>query len=157
MSGTGHTYHILAYGDPVSDRSAGVRYAQISALVKENTPASPSTVANEAVATSLAQVLGLPVPVGGIVPADGDGLAWASLHFGPGGQRPPPVIPGALVQDHPRLAAGVIAFDCWILNDDRHAGNLAYARNLVPVAVFDHGARAAGTGHARSVSTRRTA
>ncbi|MGI9016890.1 MAG: hypothetical protein ACR2HR_07280 [Euzebya sp.] len=139
MAGIGHVHRVLAFGPQVSDNSGTARYAEVRALVKENTPASPFVVANEAIATALGQVLALPVPAGGIIQADGDGLAWASWHFGPGGQRPPPVIPAHMVADHPALSAAVVAFDCWIANDDRHPGNLAYKRDLVPVAVFDQG------------------
>lgn len=155
MAGTGHVYRVLAFGPQVSDGSGAARYAEVRALVKQNTAASPFTVANEAVATALAQLLALPVPAGGIVAADEE-LAWASWHFGPGGQRPPPVIPEDLSQEHPTLAAATVAFDCWIANDDRHSANLAYVKNLVPVAIFDHGHALMGAtnqGLARLVKT----
>lgn len=64
---------------------------------------------------------------------------WASLHFGPGGQRPPPVIPEQFVEAEPLIAAAVVVFDMWIANDDRHERNLAYAPGLIPPAVIDHG------------------
>jgi hypothetical protein len=51
---------------------------------------------------------------------------------------PPPVIPADFVKDHPNIAAGVIAFDCWVANYDRHDENLAYSNRLLPPTVFDH-------------------
>jgi len=37
-----------------------------------------------------------------------------------------------------RTRAGLAVFDCWIANSDRHNGNIAYSRNNLPIAAFDH-------------------
>jgi hypothetical protein len=49
------------------------------------------------------------------------------------------VIAQHLVEDLPQLAAGIVAFDFWIANGDRHEKNLSYSRNPpLPLFVFDH-------------------
>jgi len=85
-------------------------------------------------------MIGLPVPPGVVVTVEDDNLAYISLRFGPKGELPPPVIPEHLAEDYPSIAAGIIAFDCWIGNEDRHAGNVAYVRGQTqrPVTIFDH-------------------
>lgn len=46
--------------------------------------------------------------------------------------------PPEFAREWPEIAAGVIAFDCWIRHADRHAENLAFSRHGIPPAVFDH-------------------
>lgn len=87
----------------------------------------------------------------GVVVESEGALAYVSLRFGHKGERPPPVIAAHLIEDNPRMASGIITFDLWIANQDRHEGNLAYARGTQPLHVFDHGhallgATAAGQG-----------
>jgi hypothetical protein len=51
----------------------------------------------------------------------------------------PPAIAQHLVEDEEFMAAGVVTFDCWIGNEDRHDRNLAYSRDpKIDLAVFDH-------------------
>lgn len=54
--------------------------------------------------------------------------------------KPEKVIAEHLVEDYPSIAAGIIAFDSWIGNTDRHNENIAYKRDEaeIPVTVFDH-------------------
>ncbi len=82
----------------------------------------------------------MPVPPGTVVTTDDAKVAYVSLRFGPRGESPPPLDPQEFVEDNPSIAAGVIAFDCWISNPDRHEHNLAYVPDepKVPVTVFDH-------------------
>lgn len=40
----------------------------------------------------------------------------------------------------------IVIFDCWVANDDRHEGNLAYSRGLIPPIVFDHDKAILGPG-----------
>jgi hypothetical protein len=85
-------------------------------------------------------MIGLPIPPCVVVRTDDGKLAYISLRFGPKGELPPPVIPEHLVEDNPSFAAGIIAFDSWIGNEDRHPGIVAYVRDQSqrPVTVFDH-------------------
>ncbi|ULH16023.1 hypothetical protein MF271_05150 [Deinococcus sp. KNUC1210] len=49
-----------------------------------------------------------------------------------------PVIPTMLVQLFPEQAAGILIFDAFIENLDRHAGNLAIDMVSRELAVYDH-------------------
>jgi hypothetical protein len=91
---------------------------------------------NEIVASNLARALGLSAPAGAIVRNDDGHLYFVSLRFG-GGVAPPPVIPPTLYASFPSTCAGIVAFDTWIGNIDRHIGNLAI--DGPAVALFDHG------------------
>lgn len=97
------------------------------------------TLVNEYTAGRLAQALGLPVPPGTIAFTNNGEKMWVSLRFTAGPSSLPPVDPMELAADHPNLAAGIVAFDCWVGNWDRHAGNIAYVREVSGVSIFDHG------------------
>ncbi len=132
-------YQIDTWGDHVGAGTAtDPRYCTMEGVAKLNSEQYPFTVANEFVCSRLALVLGLPVPPGVVVRTDDDRLAYVALRFGHKGERPPPVIPADVVADNPVVAAGVVSFDSWIGNLDRHAANIAYVRDVVPVTIFDH-------------------
>ena len=109
-------------------------------MAKRNSTNAPYAVANEFICGRLGLLIGLPVPPGAVLSTGDTELAYVSLRFGPKGEAPPPVNPREFVQDNPSTAAGVVAFDCWIGNPDRHEHNLAYVRGepKIPVTVFDH-------------------
>lgn len=132
-------YEIDAWGDQLPGASAP-RYCTLSGVAKMSSASAPYAVPNEFICGRLGLMIGLPVPPGVVVTTHDGKLAYVSLRFGPKGQRPPPVIPEHLVEDNPSIAAGIIAFDCWIGNDDRHQENVAYVRgeSEIPVTVFDH-------------------
>lgn len=97
-------------------------------------------LANEVLCLRLAQILRLPIPYGGIIEKDGHRY-FASLEFGVAEETLP--IPtnsdiDAIVSDA-RLACGIIAFDAWIVNEDRHKGNLLFDRRTNQVYLIDHG------------------
>jgi hypothetical protein len=83
-------------------------------------------------------MIGLPVPPGILVKTDLGEPAYVCLRFGRAGETPPPANAEELVEDNPRIAAGVVAFDAWVGNTDRHRGNIAYSRGLLPLTIFDH-------------------
>ncbi len=126
------------WGDPVGVGVSGARYCTLEGVAKTNTPDARYTVANEFLCGRVAALIGLPTPPGVMARTDDSDLAYVSLRFGDKGEMPPPVIPADVVAGNPSAAAGVVAFDCWALNDDRHAGNLAYVHGSAPLTVFDH-------------------
>jgi hypothetical protein len=135
-------YAVDSWRTPVGSGKNGARYCTIEGVAKMNTPDHPFCVANEFIAGRLAMLLGLPVPPGIIVEGPEKTAGYVALRFLRG--KPPPACLDELVEDHPRLAAGIVAFDCWIHNPDRHAQNLAYSRGDVPVICFDHDRALAG-------------
>ncbi len=139
-------YVVDTWGDKLGGGTAAdPQYCTLEGIAKLNSTAdagdqAPYAVTNEFICGRLALIIGLPVPPGVIVTADDDKLAYVSLRFGPKGELPPPANIPHLVEDHPSIAAGVVAFDCWIGNQDRHDRNIAYQRGSAEhsVTVFDH-------------------
>jgi hypothetical protein len=146
-------FEVDVWGAPVGAGVAGARYCTLSGVAKLNGPAGSYVVANEFICGRIGLALGLPVPPGVIVDASNGEPAYVVLRFGKKSERPPPVIPADLVEDFPRVAAGIVVFDSLILNGDRHQENVAYSRAGLPVNVFDHShallGSSAGNGTAR--------
>ena len=132
-------YEIDAWGEQLTGDSAP-RRCTLSGVAKRNSTKAPYAVPNEFICGRLGLLVGLPLPPGTVVTADDGKLAYVSLRFGPKDEPPPPLDPREFVEDNPSTAAGVVAFDCWIGNPDRHEHNLAYVRGewRIPVMVFDH-------------------
>lgn len=141
-------FSVDVWGDRVGMGATDPRYCSLGGVAKENPAASPFTVANEYICGRLALMLGLPVPPGVIVKTDDDAVAYVALRFGKRGEAPPPASVDELLEDDPALAAGIVAFDCWIGNSDRHRHNFAYARGLIPAMIFDHSHALLGAGAA---------
>ncbi|MEY4508204.1 MAG: hypothetical protein RLZZ450_326 [Pseudomonadota bacterium] len=132
-------FEVDVWGNYVGTGVSGARGCTMGGVVKVGDITQPYLVANELISARLAQLLALPVPPGVVAQVDAGEYAYVSLRFGKKGARPPPTIPKHLVSDNPHMAAGIIAFDCWIANTDRHDGNLAYSRDYVGIQLFDHG------------------
>lgn len=115
----------------------GADFVAVSGIAKSSSAGHPYAVANELLCGMLGRGIGLPIPPGFII-EDG-GTPWhVSLNFNLAGQQLPPADCAALVQAQPFLAAGIIVFDAWIVNADRHPGNLAFDQSTGRVNVFDH-------------------
>lgn len=138
-------WRVAAYGEPVGTGATSPHYASIEGVVKMNTVRTPHVVANEFICGRLALMLGLPVPPGVIVGGDTTELGYLSLRFGPARESPPPINARALQEDHPDLPAGIVLFDTWIANPDRHERNMAYIRGVMDPVVFDHSHALLGT------------
>ena len=61
-----------------------------------------------------------------------------SLNFLLSGHDLPPAPVEELVKSDPFNAVGVILFDAWICNADRHRGNIAFDTSTKKVNIFDH-------------------
>lgn len=120
--------------------ASDVRIVGLKGYAKLNSAEVPNCVANEYIASGLAQVIRLPVPPGAVIQAEGqgDGVAWVGLSFAPGAIRLPPVNPPEVVAALPDLSAEVVVFDILIQNPDRSAGNLAFQPSKSQLEVFDH-------------------
>jgi hypothetical protein len=139
-------YEIDAWGERLTGASSPQR-CTLPGVAKRNSADAPYAVPNEFICGRLGLLIGLPVPPGAVVTTEDGTLAYVSLRFGPREEAPPPLDPREFVEDNPSIAAGVIAFDYWIGNADRHEHNLAYVRDepKVPVTVFDHSHALLGT------------
>lgn len=137
-------YGVATVQDLIGDGVSGSRWATLNGVVKVDSPGVPYTVANEYICGMLGLIAGLPVPPGTIAKLDDGSSAFVMLRFGLRGDKPPPASPSALIHDRPSLAARIAVFDCWVLNPDRHAGNLAYIPGEA-ASVYDHGHALLGT------------
>lgn len=130
-------YKIAEWGDPLNDGVSESRYINVNGVAKTNLPLEPHIVANELICARLALAVGLPVPPGFLVMKDGE--PWfVSLNFNLAGEPLPPIRPQLLVARKPELCAGIVLFDAWVLNPDRHARNLAHDTSTDDVQIFDH-------------------
>lgn len=130
-------YRIWQWGGPVKRGALGSYYVATAGVAKKATDDHPHAVSNELICGALARMLLLPVPPGFIVERDGTPY-HVSLDFNLTGHALPPANPRRLVTEHPGLACGILLFDSWILNHDRHDENVAYDSGTKRVQLFDH-------------------
>lgn len=132
-------YTVDTWGARVGAGATDPQYCTLNGVAKVSPAgAKPYLVANEHVCARLASIINLPVPPGVIVEAASGGMGYVVLRFGNANERPPRLIPTDLTNDYPDIAAGILAFDCWVANGDRHAENLAYSPGIWPPMAFDH-------------------
>ena len=133
------TYKVLNWGEAVGSGINEAVTVTLLAVAKRNNEESPYLVANELVAASIATYLRLPVPPCCIVIKDGV-PHFSSLNFNLTGERLPPVDPARVAQEWPRMAAGIVVFDAYIGNYDRHDGNISAVLQTPPhrLNIFDH-------------------
>lgn len=100
-------------------------------------------VANELIGARLGSFLGLPIPPFALLQMKGETEVWfSSVDYRLTGHSLPPIDPTDCVKEFPSLSTGIILFDLWIANTDRHTGNLNM--DISPsksprLNVFDHG------------------
>jgi hypothetical protein len=130
-------YKLLARHAMVGTGVMGSQFVAVSGVAKTNNAGQPHAVANELICGKLGRALCLPIPPGFII--EDAGTPWhVSLDFNLAGQQLPPADAALLAQTHPQLAAGIIVFDSWVVNADRHPGNLAFDQTSGAVHLFDH-------------------
>jgi hypothetical protein len=148
-----HRYQVWSWGTRRSPSTSTTEQllAGITTLAKRDT-ATDFEVFNELVSTQLALAMGLNVPVGVLLPR-GDALYFASLKIGIAGEELPGCNPDELIADLPGEACGIVVFDAWLANVDRHERNLWYDDEDQVAYAFDHGCAVLnrlGIGHLRN-------
>lgn len=126
---------VLSYSDQPEVESDAYP-CEMRGFAKFPSATQPHTVFVELVASRLGALIGLPT-VPGMVARTPRGPAFISMKFGLAGERLPPIPAATFCAREPFLAAGVVAFDCWIANPDRNAGNLAWSKTT-GLGLFDH-------------------
>lgn len=130
-------YKLWAVGEPIMG-SSPMRHVGVAGVAKSSSQEVPYLVANEFICARLAQSLLLPVPPGFLVQNNHE--AWfVSLNFNLSGEDLPPAHPRRVAQSFPDLATGIVLFDVWVANLDRHRGNLAFDSEAERLQIFDHG------------------
>jgi hypothetical protein len=128
-------YPIVAFGETIPGSQAV--YADVRTVGKTNQEDRPNILVNEFISYRLASALLLPVPPGFIL--ESEGLSYfASPAFNLSGNLVQADV-ATMVKNHPELANGILLFDCWILNEDRSASNIAYDPQNKIIKLFDHG------------------
>ncbi len=133
-------YRIESLGRHLGVGVAGSRYVYLSAVAKENVANAPYCIPNELICGELGRFLRLPVPPAGIVTQAGGSAMVASLDFNLTGNSLPPVNVNQCVRMLPTLSAGLLLFDIWIANCDRHEANFSLDTGTTPpqMSIFDH-------------------
>lgn len=116
--------------------------AEASIYLKKPPPIPPPYyVAAEYICSELARQLRLPVPPSFVAELPGEPApVFCSLAFNLSGTPAPSVNPLAAVTAEPDLCSGVLVFDAWIVNTDRHPGNVSFQATRAPhrLNIFDH-------------------
>jgi hypothetical protein len=110
----------------------------VAGIAKQACNLSPFVIVNELVCSYLSRAIILPSPPGFIIENEGS-PHYVSMNFNLAEQRLPPVDPPQLVELQPHFSAGVLAFDIWVLNSDRHDENLSHFVAAGKAQAFDHG------------------
>jgi hypothetical protein len=134
----GLIYRAVAWGPDVGVGINGARYITLQGIAKADPFSDRTLVGNEVLCSRLGAMLGLPTPPGALFFDSDDKAHHVGLQFGELAALPAPVVPPVLVASLPAMAAGIIAFDYWVANEDRNDGNLAFSPGNIPLAVFDH-------------------
>lgn len=130
-------YKLLSKQGKVGQGVMSADYVAVSGIAKSSNANHPYAVANELLCGRLGRSLGLPIPPGFII--EDAGTPWhVSLDFNLAGQQLPPADCASLVQSHSDLAGAIVVFDAWILNGDRHKGNISFDQSSQRINVFDH-------------------
>ncbi|MFI8301931.1 hypothetical protein ACIF80_00510 [Streptomyces sp. NPDC085927] len=130
-------FDVAFHGAAIEESSGGVHHVRLNAFARQNTAERPYAVVNDYIASKLGAAAGVPVPPGNLLGLHGGGYGYVAMAFGERGDTAPPVIPPTFCVERPWEACGIIAFDQWVANTDRHNRNLAYVAD-VGVAAFDH-------------------
>ena len=130
-------YKLWQWGGPIGEGATGSYHAGVAGVAKTWNANEPYIVSNELVCGELGRAIRLPVPPGFII--ERDGVPYhVSLNFNLSGENLPPADAVALVANAPTLACGIVLFDIWIMNDDRHQRNLSFDTSTRAVQLFDH-------------------
>lgn len=134
------TYRIWAWGPEVDASSTGARRIGIAGIAKPSSTEFPFQVPNEIICTDIGRAIRLPIPPGCVVTHEsGKVVHYVSLDFSQSAELLPPIDARALARDFPELACGIILFDLWMANEDRHEANLSYDTDTKTIQIFDHG------------------
>lgn len=131
-------YKVWAIGRPLSNGITAPLHIGVAGVAKRSYIDCPYVVVNELICNYLSRAILLPTPPGFIIRNE-DVPHYVSLDFNLAGQKLPPVDPSLLVESLPEFSAGVVAFDAWVINSDRHDENLSYLKSANSAQAFDHG------------------
>jgi hypothetical protein len=132
-------YRVTRLGDAILDED-GVdtrrSFGRVEALIKDHDP-STYEIANEYICSRLAMAVGLPVPPGDFAEVhESEKVCWVSPLVTR--ESPPPPDLEDVCSREPKAAAGMVIFDAWVANHDRHEYNFLYSLRY-GLTMIDHG------------------
>ena len=130
-------YKVWSVGNPVGVGATASRFMGVASIAKCDLPGQPYIVANEFIVASLARAIRLPIPPSSLVTHESK--SWhVSQNFNLAGENLPPANPNAIVTAFPKISWGIVLFDAWVANPDRHQSNLAFDQAGNTLQIFDH-------------------
>ena len=134
-------FSLLKIGSKIGGGALESHHASLRSVVKNN-EVLKYCISNEFICAEIGRFVGLPIPPCGIVYAQGYAIKhwFASLNFNLTADDLPPIDPQKCTDDLPDLSTGLILFDIWIANPDRHRKNLSVDLDERPprMSIFDH-------------------
>jgi hypothetical protein len=130
-------YKIWQWGPKCRQGTLEAWNVGITTRAKRGGQDSPFAIANELIALRLGKAIGLPIPDGFVIWRD-DEPYFASMNFNLDEWNLPPADVVAVATDTVDMACGVLVFDCWIVNNDRHHLQLHYDKTKKALYLFDH-------------------
>jgi predicted nucleic acid-binding Zn-ribbon protein len=120
--------------------SAGPVLGFLGAWHKTAARYNPYGVACEFICGTLGKVIGLPIAPFAITVGPEGAPCFSSLDFNFNREKLPCVVPDKCVEFMPSLCAGLLVFDIFVANEDRHDANLLVDQVSRPkeMWVFDH-------------------
>lgn len=103
----------------------------------------PHLLANELICARLAAAMGLPVLPGEIATHPDGRRCWVTPQIQVGNTSLPPADASQVLKGQPIVSAGMLAFDYWVRNEDRHSGNVLFDARL-GIWLIDHDSALAG-------------
>ena len=137
------TYHLFDNGDLIRNRRKHDRLlysVRVRAIAKDELKEAPYEFGNEFICQELCRIVGLPICRNEDATRDDNRCRigfWSS--FLAPEQLPPEVDARAVAQADMKRASGILLFDLWVRNMDRHTRNLAFNEDTKEVVLFDHG------------------
>ena len=135
-------FSLLTIGSRVAGDGVLKSYHASLRVIAKNNAEARYCISNEFICAEVGRFIGLPVPPCGVVYAHGHAAKYwfASLNFNLTADELPPADTDECVGQHPDLSTGLVLFDIWIANPDRHKKNLSFDLSEKPprMSVFDH-------------------
>lgn len=131
-------YKVKSWGNRVGRGATNPVHVFVAGVAKTASEQNPNAVGNELLCNTLAHAVRLPAPPGFLIDDEDGEPYFATLNFLLTGEDLPPADAAALVAAHPSLAWGIVLFDVWVVNGDRHRQNIAYDQDTGRVLIFDH-------------------
>jgi hypothetical protein len=131
-------FHSIGRGGGVNEDNTWL--VKTEAIGKGRSDESPYLIANEWICGVIAQYLRLPIPPFAIVTKKTPKTRMYISYSFDGDTKPDDIEPQPLYAKFPDICTGIVVFDIFVVNGDRHYGNLQVDKPSAPSSVYmiDH-------------------